>query len=109
MKRSNLTAPRNGDPKKLAHWTRASRIRKMWARIKICSVGSAYLLFAATPPELGALSLFELALSCGQFGLHWRERAGMGCRALAGDSGKLQEPAFSTGFEADDRPALRLG
>jgi hypothetical protein len=38
-----------------------------------------FLLRAATPSELGALSLFALALSCGQFGLSmksWERRGG---------------------------------
>jgi hypothetical protein len=63
------------------------------------------LLRAATPLELEALSLFELALSCRQFGLlvegEERARRAVPLREM-GEWGS----GLLDGFEVDDRPAL---
>jgi hypothetical protein len=54
---------------------RAPHNGKIHGKDKICSEENAFLLRAATPPEMEALSLFELGLSWWQFCLRGVGRA----------------------------------
>jgi hypothetical protein len=75
VKRSNLTTPQK-NRRENEHPGYEPCAHGKCAGNKNLPGGIASLLRAATPSELGALSLFALALSCGQFGLSMERRAG---------------------------------